>query len=310
MDFSRIAHELVETAYEGIVADKAFDHVVRGLNRLNMGGVTSFMFMNPNSLEAGLAATVGMSAEAIALYEAEYSREDPGVPWLSRIAAGGRLTLNEFVPKDQLVKSRYYNEYARKQILDTRNYHTIATTDQRVQTAVGIMTCNMAYRYEERVSDGVERMLGLLQPHLKRVMALRQQRRAVEVNLFVDMVHGLKQPSALLALDGRVLSLNAAAETAVTIARAGGLYRPQPGPAQVDVETLSDLARSMVASERVSVRRAVPDGAGRPMWLNAVRLGGQSHRISLVEARYLGTSVPAVFITLEPWRVVPFRRPG
>lgn len=208
-------------------------------------------------------ATSAMLRETERPYLAHFHRLDP---WhFASLAHLDRVVLGcELLPERALIKTEFYNDFARPAGLFRPMGATIRLASGAL-AVFGIEQPRTRLLFEDDNKKPLERML----PHLRRALQLRlKTRRNPPAQLHADTLDALAFGVVVCRADGRIVRANAAAEA---LARGGAIVLRRRGGG----------LGAVVAAEARALARLINDAAtGGPGGI--VRLTGRSGCIELI----------------------------
>lgn len=284
MQFVALANDIVETAYEAVVDDSAFSRLVELLDGANPAGFTAFHCVATNTDIPAISYCDGMDPAALQDYMDEYRWDDPGRKLIAKLDRGASGCMLDVISEEKYKNSRYYHEFALR-LNDIRNFRAIGLSqDAKSQS---ILSVNIAARDFDNLDPFFERLLALVQPHLKRAVALRQRRLAVEVDRLAHLVHALSVPALLIAPDGAITAVNGPAQRLLWPAPRAGSDTP--------AGTIAAFAKTIAHGARAAGFAEIATRQG-PVSAHACRIGPE--RGSGLVAAFAPDAGPAVLVTL------------
>ena len=206
--------DLVDRIYSAAQDASTWPSALEALGSATGSDAASLLYHNLQSHEGAVDIAVRVAPEAMAEYQAHYYRLDPWgnspkTPMV--VGPGAVLDGDELVPRSELHRTEYYNDFAKPHDL-TRVLAGTVLMDGPVISVVSLIRGDRAEPHggEER------RILEAVLPHLIRAMQMHSLLApAGGGDLYgaaMDTLDRLATGVALLAADARALFLNRAAE--------------------------------------------------------------------------------------------------
>ena len=142
--------------------------------------------------------------DSVASYEAYYSELNPWLPHTMRRAAGSVVTGRDVLDEADLLRTEFYNDWLLPQGDISRGAAGVLFNDS--MRAV-VLAANVSRRDNEETEKEVQRLIGLLTPHVQRALGMNRSLAAGKAG------PGPEAGAAAfhLSSDGAVVSANAAA---------------------------------------------------------------------------------------------------
>ena len=218
-----------------------------------MGAIGAVLATTDGESRYPLLRATGSLQPILADYVGHYGQIDPIMGGMEHRPAGLPLTDEMILPRSELTRTEFYNDFARRYDLD----NCICAFAYREPTRSGFLIASRSARHEAFGCAQVE-LLALLLPHLNRAMRIDLKLRAVGAtgDATADVLDRLSQGIMLVDVNSRVLLANRAAEA---------MFRAADG---VGVNQNGLCAASPAQTGRL--RRAIAKAAGTPSDLAAV----------------------------------------
>jgi DNA-binding CsgD family transcriptional regulator len=252
--------DLVDRIYSAAQDATAWPSALEALGAATASDAASLLYHNLQSHEGAVEIAVRVDPEATAQYQAHFHRIDPWgnspkTPMM--VGTGAVLDGDELVPRCELHRTEYYNDFARPHDL-TRVLAGTILVDGPVVSVVSLIRGERSEphgRDERRVLDAVL-------PHLTRAMQMHALLAPAGGDLYGAAMETLDRLGAgvvLLSADARTLFVNRAAER--LLRRRDGLI--------VDRGSFDAMTAQEREALRFLVRRAARKEAG-----DALHAGG------------------------------------
>ena len=237
---------LTATIHEFALTPTGWGTIVNAITS-EIGGTIGGFVMADQSRGVTIAISSG-DPEAARTYRRYYGQIDPIVPALAAFPRGTVVHDFMIMPLAEIHRTEFYNDWVKPQ----RVHECVGTPISTGRTFSALLLGNAAgQRMENNVAD-VSSLLSHLVPHLQVAVRVTQLVGAAadERNLWHTLLDGLERPVCLLAIDGRVVHANAAAQR---------LLREQDGLTVVRGFLEASLPRETLAIRRVVGEAAAPD---------------------------------------------------
>ncbi len=233
-----------------------------------------------------------------ASYDEHYASINAWLPAIMAMPLGRAATPETWVPRQDLVNSEYYADWARPQGLDTAAGLVLHRDANRVM----ILSANLNEAREGHKQQPMLGLLDLLAPHLYRAFDLARRAAGSAAGAPLQAVLATLPDAALvLSRDGRVLIANAAAEALLrtrSLRLAEG--RLSFGDAEADRRLHLALHRIATADyRRLGGPFPVRGSAGQPPLMATVTPLTEAVRSLEAMLPILGDSTPTILLRLQ-----------
>ena len=252
-----LALDLYAAVLDGQSLDGVIDAIRRGMGA-DSAWVSRIPFAHDRPSGVERFDQSGLDPSAVGDYVGHWVREDP---WLlaSRSLAPGVYNYEALVPRDALLQSAFWNDFAGRQPVPVR--HVMAAGVAMPGQVTGMLAVQRSARVGS-FGEAEERLLRGLYPHISRaVLAEAHLARAGLLAAAAGAgLDALRQGVAVIAPGGQMVHANA---TLIEQAgQADGLRLTARGPACDDAAAQGHLTRGIEAALAVTMRRrALPDAA-------------------------------------------------
>ena len=189
--------------HEGALDPKRWREFLEGLGR-RLKGAATLILRSPHVAEAGLLYSWGGSDEVLAQYAHRYFPLDPFV----NLPEKQVITLHDFVPVDQLERSRFYTEY----LIPWDSIYNLGV-DVRVGDRLYARLRLTRGRQAGNFTPAERRFVELLVPHFEIAMRTHAALDATKMEraIYADAMDHLTLATVILDASGRVIHTNALA---------------------------------------------------------------------------------------------------
>ncbi|MQX94437.1 hypothetical protein [Sinorhizobium meliloti] len=177
----------IEAAVESRLADRIYSAMLRettwqsfldGLAATLPDGRSTLFYHDVDSGAGAWELTSGLSAEVVSGYASHYAKLNPWMPAASRRRIGVGVVAEQMLPRDQFVKTPFYNDFFRPMIGESAVGVTLAR--ERGQSMLLSITTSRADPEEnQEVAD----LLTRLAPHLRRAFRYADRRSAIAIEI-------------------------------------------------------------------------------------------------------------------------------
>lgn len=194
---------------------------------------------------AFILASTGADRAAVSLYNAHYHRIDPVAAAVERRPVGTLFTDRQLIPKDQLTRTEFYNDWVRPQDFGD----CVMVTLFRDPTRSGVLCIAAPERLEAFGSQSLQ-FLQRLTPHVQRAARVTLKMADLEAlrSAGFEALDSLSEGVVLTDADAHVVFANRAAEA--TIARADGIGVDRIGLCAATATQTTALRRLIAVSAR------------------------------------------------------------
>ena len=242
---STAALRIVNTIYQTLDGQTQWPSVLTDISDALNGGVAALLYHDLGSQRGALNESVRLSPEGIDVYQRHFHAIDPwakGTAMRGLGKSGAVLNGDQLIPFRDLKRTEYYADYARK--------HELVRILAGVVIARGpVLSVISVLRSEEAKPFGreEEQLLGLLMPHLERVLEIRRKLDGLELMhaASADALDKMPTGVVLVDADGRILLANSAAERFLML---GEGLKVEDGKIAASVRTEDCRLRLLIAT--------------------------------------------------------------
>lgn len=250
-----LALSLYAAVLDGQSLDGVIDAIRRGVGA-DSAWVSRIPFAHDRPSGVERFDQSGLDPSAVGDYVGHWVREDP---WLlaSQALAPGAYNYESRVPRDALVKSAFWNDFAGRQSVPV--CHVMAAGVSMPGQVTGMLAVQRSTR-AGAFEAPQERLLQAIYPHIARAMLAEAQlaRAGLQAAVAGAGLDALRQGVAVIAPGGQMVHANATLIEQVE--QADGLCLTIQGPACDDPAAQSRLTRAIQAALAVAMgRRSLPE---------------------------------------------------
>jgi DNA-binding CsgD family transcriptional regulator/PAS domain-containing protein len=245
MDSTAGILRIVNRIYETLDGKTQWPSVLADISDSLNGGVAALLYHDLGSQRGALNESVRLSSEGIDVYQRHYHALDP---WAKGTAMRGLGKSGVVLNGDQLISFRdlrrteYYADYARKHEL-VRILAGVVIARGPVMSVISVLRSEAARPFGREE----EHLLGLLMPHLERVLEIRSKLEGLEFMqaASADALDRMPTGVVLVDADGRILLANSAAER---LLRLGEGLKVEAGKIRASVRAEDSRLQSLIAT--------------------------------------------------------------
>lgn len=236
---------LIQSIYQTADGQVPWPTVLAEISDSLNGGVAALLYHDLTARHGSLNESARLSPEGIDVYQRYFHALDP---WAKGTAQRGLGKTGEVLNGDQLISLRdlkcteYYADYACKHEL-VRIMAGVVIARGPVLSVISVLRSEQAkpFGWEE------EQLLGLLMPHLERVLEIRSKIEGLELMQAASTDALDRMPTGVLLVDadGRILLANSAAERFL---RVGEGLKVEGGKIRASVRAEDARLRSLIAT--------------------------------------------------------------
>lgn len=228
-----VSPEFVAELFEAALDDEVWARIsARVARACGVGGGAMIVMRGPELLDISVTENIFSSAGP---YESYYKLIDP---WRTRAlpAPAGSVRLSsELFPEEELVRSEFYNDFARK-VGMFRPLNAYVRVDEATVLSVGVEE-----PYARRLLDHDDKpLIAAIAPYLSRAVRLRLKLRSSTAGAAAGwaIVEQLSVPAAICDRVGTILMANAAADSVI-----GNMRHDAPSPRVIAAPRADQTAR-------------------------------------------------------------------
>lgn len=171
------------------------------------GPAASLVSKDATSRTGQLAFQFGLDPQYVQSYFDKYVKLDPNTTGQFFAEIGEPVAVVDFMPYDEFVKTRFYQEWARPQAL----VDAVSSVLERSPTSAALF---LVFRHAQDglVDDGARRRMRLIVPHIRRAALIGKilDLKGVEAATMADALDGIAAGMFLVDAAGRIVHANAA----------------------------------------------------------------------------------------------------
>lgn len=210
--------QLIDLIYACLVGESSWRDFLVRLAKALPGGMSTLFYHDVSTGAGSWQINHGLPSEAVGKYAEYYSGLNPWMPKAAVRKIGVGVVAEQMYPRDQFVRTEFYNDYFRKFGAESAVGVTIAREEGR-----SFLLSTITSRPNPELNIAAAEQLSRLAPHLRRVFKhfrthVRQETTGLECSLFDAISVGV----AVIGEGGIVRSIS---ETGVRILEKSGCGR-------------------------------------------------------------------------------------
>ena len=218
-DDSQVLSDLIGDVYDAVLNQSLWPGVIERAAKF-VGGVGAALFSKDAAGQLGdVQYDVGIDPHYKQLYFEKYVGLDPATTAQFFAEIGEPRGMNDMMPYDEFLQTRFYQEWVRPQGL----VDFVTAVLDKSATSVAMFG---VFRHERNgvVDDEARRRMRLIVPHIRRAVLISRMfdLKAAELATFAETLNGLNAGMCLVDAEGRMVHANAAGHAVVA---AGDILR-------------------------------------------------------------------------------------
>jgi len=296
------ADDLIHLVYEACFAREKWQDVVDGLGRL---ACVPQITMHAHDLQsnAGIGQIVfGREPRFLSAFEDYFSARNVWMPGIARSPIGKAMSAEAFFPRDDLMKTEFYNDWLRPQGVGIGAGLVLKRQTDRLLVLSG----QLGFAHESKTLSPLIQLLDQIGPHISRsfdlMRAMAVGRRTEEVGHYFD---GISSPAFLVDRSETLVHCNERgaellrAGSVVSVSRRGRLVFADP----LAQRTFEEVVYANAVGDTSRMSRSFP-ARGRPGTTNravlVVPVASNERRTIDLFASVVGDRPVALVTLAEP----------